>query len=112
MDFVMLLALLVLVNGVVKAEAAQMQFEVLPGYKIAEMEGLLKNLTETSAVQMEVLCVKECADPLCSAVSYNKETKTCRVNSYARVLLEADPQSTTWISSTLLFLSLNWSKKF
>ena len=41
-----------------------------------------------------------CKSALCTGVAFNKDTTTCTVNKYGRIILEVDSASSVWIKRT------------
>ena len=82
-----------------------LKYEILPDYKVSSFEGTPNSITKLfNSIHTEVDCLLKCSDGLCTAFSYNKETKKCVTNYYSRVLLEMDTGGAVWIKSIYVLI--------
>ena len=79
------------------SHAIQFNYQIYKGYKFKMIANTPATLLVSYSVLHEAACLALCKSELCTAVAFNKDSKTCTVNKYGRIILEIDSGSTVWI---------------
>ena len=95
------LVLVILIHLVDLLETKR-QFQIFRGLKVVPKTNLsYQIITAYENIDPEIICLTYCLEVLCTAISFNKASKTCKVNRYGRVMLESDNAFVTWVLSML-----------
>ena len=79
------------------SDAIQAKYQIFEGYKFKMIANTPATLLVSYSAVHEAACLALCKSELCTAVAFNKESKTCTVNKYGRIILELDSGSSAWI---------------
>ena len=87
------------------SRAIQVRYQIYQGYKFKVIANTPATLLVSYSVLHEAACLALCKSELCTAVAFNKDSKTCTVNKYGRIILELDSGSSAWIKRMYGFYS-------